>query len=374
MLHISLFSAVILLGSVQAIALTVILFRSKETSFFRHKYLAWFMLLFAYNSIETFLFSINSPLQAYTLNRVAPLFHLFCIGPLLLLYIRDNTVFKEVRPEWRYFLPAIVCFFANFISFVIIETKVLGDRVFSGFFTGYLHLLQAERLVMVAVFAWFLFMSFKTLSRWKIQATDEDTGEENKIIYHWLNRLLIVLLILWLIWGGTIFGSILFGQEFSMQFYIPLEISLSLAVYWIAFVGQQRIRIVRIEKQKTVQQVTELLDEAQLEITVKKLREAMTLEKHYLNPELNLRLLSEVTGINTRLISAVCNQVFQKGLGEFVNEYRIEEAKRRLSSSEHSHLTIAAIAYDSGFNSLPTFQRAFRQVTGLTPKEFQNSL
>jgi AraC-like DNA-binding protein len=375
--QISLFSVIILLGCVQASVLTLVLFFSAGQKTVAQKYLAWFILLFAYNAFETFLFSINSPLQAYTLNRFVPLFHLFCTGPLLLLYVQSTISFEhQTRRKWLYFLPAIICFALNLTFTVIFESGVFEKSQLAGLFRTYDSILEAERLGMVIVFSWFLYQSRKILWQWKREMPDNNGGskEENEVIYRSLSRFLLVLFILLLVWGATIFGSFFLGQTFSLQFYIPLEISLAFAMYWLAFVGHQRIRVVQVEKQKVSQSVVEMLDEQQLAMVVQKLKTAMDTDKHYLNPELNLNLLSELTSLNPRVISAVCNQVFNKGFGEFVNEYRIEEAKRQLVNPKNQHLTIASIAYDSGFNSLPTFQRAFRQIMNQTPKEYQNSL
>lgn len=375
--QISLFSVIILLGCIQASVLTLVLFFSTGQKTVAQKYLAWFILLFAYNAFETFLFSINSPLQAYTLNRFVPLFHLYCTGPLLLLYVQSNISFEhQTRRKWLYFIPATICFLLNLTFTIIFESGAFEKVQRSGLFATYDLILQAERLGMVFVFSWFLYHSHKMLWQWKHEMPDNNGGskEENEVIYRSLSRLLLVLFILLLVWGATIFGSFFQGQVFSLQFYIPLEISLAFAMYWLAFVGHQRIRVVQVEKQKVSQSVVGMLDEQQLAMAIEKLKTAMNTERYYLNPELNLNLLSEYTALNPRVISAVCNQIFNKGFGEFVNEYRIEEAKRQLSNPKNQHLTIASIAYDSGFNSLPTFQRAFRQIMNQTPKEYQNSL
>jgi len=69
-------------------------------------------------------------------------------------------------------------------------------------------------------------------------------------------------------------------------------------------------------------------------------------------------------------ISAVLNQHLHKSFNEFVNEYRVHAIKERLLKGETHHFTIAGIAYEEGFNSLPTFQRAFKSILGQTPKEF----
>jgi AraC-like DNA-binding protein len=64
------------------------------------------------------------------------------------------------------------------------------------------------------------------------------------------------------------------------------------------------------------------------------------------------------------------NNHLNKSFNEFVNEYRIEEVKKRLVEKGNEHLTISGIALDCGFNSQATFQRAFKHVTGVSPKEY----
>jgi AraC-like DNA-binding protein len=89
-----------------------------------------------------------------------------------------------------------------------------------------------------------------------------------------------------------------------------------------------------------------------------------------LNPELTLNEVVKITGITQKTISAVLNQHAGKSFNEFVNEYRVEEVKRRLSGSYPEHLTITGIALECGFNSQATFQRTFKQFTGVSPTEF----
>ncbi|HSC37817.1 MAG TPA: helix-turn-helix domain-containing protein, partial [Chitinophagaceae bacterium] len=100
------------------------------------------------------------------------------------------------------------------------------------------------------------------------------------------------------------------------------------------------------------------------------LKKAMETDKLYLNPSLNLDLASRHTALAPKIISAVLNQHLHKSFNEFVNEYRVLAVKEKLLKEENRQLTIAGLAYECGFNSLPTFQRAFKTVTGLTPKEF----
>jgi AraC-like DNA-binding protein len=64
------------------------------------------------------------------------------------------------------------------------------------------------------------------------------------------------------------------------------------------------------------------------------------------------------------------NQHLQKSFNEFVNGYRVEAFKQNIRQSRHDNRTILAMAFDAGFNSQATFQRAFRSNTGMSPREY----
>ncbi len=95
-------------------------------------------------------------------------------------------------------------------------------------------------------------------------------------------------------------------------------------------------------------------------------------EKIYLNPNLSLGDLALRLKSNTSVLSALINQSFRKNFNDFVNEYRIEEFLKNSKTPAYSHLTLLAIALDSGFNSKSTFNRAFKKKMGVSPKEFLN--
>ena len=98
----------------------------------------------------------------------------------------------------------------------------------------------------------------------------------------------------------------------------------------------------------------------------------MEQNKLYHDPALNLSALAKHTGVPPKTISAVLNQHLNKSFNEFINEYRIREIKERLLQPGNKNLTIAGLAYECGFNSQPTFQRAFKAFVGVSPKEFMS--
>jgi AraC-like DNA-binding protein len=100
----------------------------------------------------------------------------------------------------------------------------------------------------------------------------------------------------------------------------------------------------------------------------------MEVDQIYLNPLLKLDFLADKLSVSEKVISSLLNQHIGKNFNDFVNEYRVQEARKKLAEPSLRRFTIAAIAFDSGFNSLPTFQRCFKQFTGITPSQYLNNL
>ena len=55
---------------------------------------------------------------------------------------------------------------------------------------------------------------------------------------------------------------------------------------------------------------------------------------------------------------------------DFINHYRIEAVKEKLKKGEHKTSTLLGIAFDCGFNSKATFNRAFKKSTTVSPKDY----
>lgn len=104
----------------------------------------------------------------------------------------------------------------------------------------------------------------------------------------------------------------------------------------------------------------------------KRLIQVMEEERLYLSPNLTLTELAKSIGTTPHKLSHYLNVQFGRNFNDFVNFYRIEEAKRRLLDPINQNKTIASIAYDCGFNSLSVFNPAFKKFTGKSPSKFQS--
>ena len=116
---------------------------------------------------------------------------------------------------------------------------------------------------------------------------------------------------------------------------------------------------------------TSPLTMAEMDECLKKLTSYMKTNKPYLNPSINIAELSKNLSIHPRYISQVINQLLQKNFYDFVNSYRIEEAKRYLANNGDQKMTILEILYEVGFNSKSAFNTAFKKHVGMTPIEYK---
>lgn len=98
---------------------------------------------------------------------------------------------------------------------------------------------------------------------------------------------------------------------------------------------------------------------------------ALEQEELFRNPELTLDSLALHLGLTPNAVSQLLNAGLGLSFYDVVNGYRLEEVKRRLLTPDARRLTVLALALEAGFNSKTTFNRVFKEKTGLTPKEYQ---
>ncbi|GGA79268.1 hypothetical protein GCM10011521_16890 [Arenimonas soli] len=92
----------------------------------------------------------------------------------------------------------------------------------------------------------------------------------------------------------------------------------------------------------------------------------------YLDPALTIRAFALRVGLPEPTVRRVINHRLGHGhFSGFVNGYRVEEAKRRLRDPATAGDKILAVALDSGFASLASFNRVFRELAGCTPSAFR---
>ncbi|MCK4835802.1 MAG: helix-turn-helix domain-containing protein [Candidatus Aminicenantes bacterium] len=134
----------------------------------------------------------------------------------------------------------------------------------------------------------------------------------------------------------------------------------------------------RLQKKKPTKKIkkyqTSALTPDRAEEIQNKLLTIMEEEKIYLDPDLTLKKLSEKIMVHPNHLSQIVNEKLKQSFNDFINKYRIEEAKEKFVDPVDRKKTILEIAYDVGFYSKSVFNTAFKKFTGMTPSRYRQKI
>lgn len=362
------FSLIVLLGALQALFFSIYLFFAPAHNKIQKRSLAFFIFILSYNGFETLNWS-SELFSYFPFFELCSFILIFGLGPSIYLYVRSFRTVSSTLKNWPHFS---VLWLALFCRIWILMTWILQVNGKKGFVDVRVlndwFCLIAEPLS-VLVFTVYLILAireYRNLASEHAQQDNREAGEKTMIM-RWLKTLLLVLVIFNLLWIATVspFLAVLGDKKYYM-----IEIAAVIFVYWIGYAGYHRSRIIYVSQQKKTQSYFDNLEAGEIERSVAALELTMEKDQLYLDPELNLNHLAAHLNMHPKMLSAVLNQVLQKGFSEYVNAWRVEAVKRMILDPDKQYLTITGIAFDCGFNSQPTFQRAFKAATGQTPSDY----
>jgi AraC-like DNA-binding protein len=146
-------------------------------------------------------------------------------------------------------------------------------------------------------------------------------------------------------------------------------ISLNNSVY-----NTENKHITNIEDSNNIKKyIGSTLNDKQKIVLLEKLEKIIQYDKIFINEKLSLDDVAVRLNTNTNYISQIINETYNKNFYNFINSYRVEEAKKLLTIAENEKFSILGIAQSVGFVSKSAFNVAFKRVTGLTPSEYKKS-
>lgn len=116
-----------------------------------------------------------------------------------------------------------------------------------------------------------------------------------------------------------------------------------------------------------------LISDENLDKIKSELLKLMEIEKPFLDSELNLVKLANKMNLSSHLLSYAINNGFDENFFQFINRYRIEEAKKLILNPKMNHLSLLGIGFEVGFNSKTVFNTTFKKITGKTPSEYKKN-
>lgn len=287
---------------------------------------------------------------------------LYLVGPAYWLYLQFITGAKS---RWNKFdlihlLPMIVCFLAASPYYfqdcnIKLQTIMNPDHqelpIQRGFYFGG-HLIQT--LI-------YLILSFTSVNTFK--NTAQRQTRTFLLIKSWTMKTYTFMVSLSVIYLISFVGFIFFKNGrvfFSDLFDLSITGFIHLMGFWI------------IKDSPILSSSKSISGETKPDLDLKLRIEDIMNSKPYLNSNYSLKDLSDSLNTNTVYASQMINFLFGKSFTDYINQYRIDEAKSRLAENVDSKLF--AVALDSGFSNKNTFARVFKKYTGQTPSEYRDSL
>lgn len=379
------YDTLILPAIIQGIILSLLLLFRKNENKLPARFLATLVVGLSVQNIKFFYLAnvLNNYISTiggnpeYAIQSLSfPLTGILFIGPALYFYVRSLTI-SEFRFNYRHalhFLPGIAFIVIYSLAFSGIANSE-NPPVHRFVISLYSTISTAENLLAISLSFYYILLSVKLIGNHEVWVYQHFSTTSRKSL-RWLRNLVISLSLVWIIWFFAVVINF-FTRDFILTYlgYYPFQIATSIIIFWIGYVGFIQGEIFSMEvsfEQKINSLKPNVKKEPETNYEVKKaLLKAMESDKLFLTPELSLAMLAHQLNITPKNISQALNNDLNKNFHDFINEYRVEEVKKRLINRAYNHLTILSIAMDSGFNSKSSFNRIFMKATGMSPKEFR---
>ena len=115
------------------------------------------------------------------------------------------------------------------------------------------------------------------------------------------------------------------------------------------------------------------LTDAEIQGLIERLEAHLDQDHPYLEAGVTLRTIAANLETTPNRLSQAINQGTGRNFHELINERRVEAFKRMVRDPGNRHRTLLAVAFDSGFSSKSSFNRIFKQIAGMSPREYVGS-
>lgn len=304
---------------------------------------------------------------------------MFLFGPLMYFYTRAITNSpvegKKVKVHLIPFLTAVFVFSPLFVSGITEFIDQLADsnqenaRLIFFLILG----MQVAHILLYNV------LSLKRLRDYKKELFNTQSFLDKKEMASWLKQLIIgysLVLCYSVFYYGMMVSGAVYMFNINIDFFIAFIVSVCINFIAVKSFLAPEITLLEcpekpIPAEENEKYKSSSLREEDLEVYQERLLQLMEDDKPYLNSNLKLVELAEIIKLTPHQLSQVINQQLKKSFFDFINGYRVKEAKKMLQEKQEEK--ILTIAYEAGFNSKAAFNRAFKKHTSTSPSQFKKA-
>jgi AraC-like DNA-binding protein len=370
-IHLSLYTLLLGIAAVVLVLTSNLLFIIREgRNPSANSVFALFLLLLATTLLNDVLGQNHAFAEAPFLSDYHSLF-ILCLGPLLYLYTLylTNPHFR-VRPAFLWHFAIILPYALALWSFWEEDGRAKLEAFPVLRYQRFPYAPVLEYLPKVQIVAYWLLCFLRVRGHNRVIRELMSSVEHATLT--WLRSLLLALVLLFAAW-----------MVLSLQG-VPdalLGLAAVLVSYWLSWqalaqkaiypVSQPAQVFKMVEAEPTVRYSNSTLTATAIQSLMRRVEACMKETKPYLVNGLTLTQLAERLDLTPHQLSQVLNEGFEENFYKFVNRYRVAESQRLLLDPALEHYNILGVAFESGFNSKSTFNKIFKEVTGLSPSEYQ---
>ena len=374
---------VLMMTSYQCLLFALLLVVIKRENYFSNLLLAAFLFAQALIPLDI-LISFGAGFRQWAIQTSPNLFYVFGFaywleGPLLLWYVRSLIYrnYRLSRFDLLYLVPfvgyaayeyAVYFRFDSAIKVAMLQNYDLYRE------TVLTHALGFTREILRVLFG---ILCLREIRNCRRQIRDSYSNID-KIDFTWLQMLVVGFLV---IRGWAVLVNIAIIFTTHLDTYIDYRM-MGLTSNYTVFILVSAMIFLSLSNSSMFEGLDNKSgdeagrgngdDRQQVDLELAgKISACMRDEKPFLAPSLTLEQLAAQLQLPKRTVSTIINRHFQCNFFEFVNGYRIEEAKRRLADPTCAGQTVMDIMLESGFNTKATFNAFFKKLTGMTPSEYR---
>lgn len=273
----------------------------------------------------------------------------FLLAPMIYFFVKSlrSGTFRINRKQGWHFLPFII-FFTTALIAALITSEMGSSASQSG------PIQRWYRLVYLVVENG----QFLLYGGWLFLQT---RNQEQQLI-----RTISWLFILYFC-GRLAYSGLALSSLITPEIDYALSVMISASIFSVAYLNQ--LKPIQLKRRKSYEKSS--LSKAHEHIISDEIVDHIIVQRRFLDNDYNIDLLSKELSIPRHHISQALNQHLGKSFSTLINELRVEESMQLLKDPTKHQEKIMGIAIASGFNNKVSFNKYFKQKTGVSPLEFR---